>query len=130
MKLSPRYSELSRYLVVGGCSVAIDMLSYYLLQGPAGVSPSWAKRISFTLGAVWAFFANKIFTFRKPGLKLSEPFLFILVYLVGFFSNSLVHDYILLITGEKIIALVVATITSVVLNFVGQKWIVFRNRPE
>ena len=120
--------EMGRYLLVGGCAVLIDFCGYYALSGPLGVDPSWAKRISFTAGAAWAFFANKFFTFKQPLLKWNEPLAFIAVYGVGFLANSAVHDFTLRLLARKLPAVIAATAVSTIWNFIGQKFLVFR-RP-
>lgn len=128
MKFSPRVRELLRYILVGGLAVVIDTVAYFILSDTTGLSASSAKRISFTSGAIWAFFANKYFTFRQPVPRVQEPIIFIAVYIVGFLSNSFIHDYILHVSGSKLFSFASATFVSTVLNYIGQKWLVFRAR--
>jgi putative flippase GtrA len=120
--------EILRYLFVGGCAVLIDAGGYVVLSGPLALSPSWAKRLSFMAGAIWAFFANKFFTFKQPARKWDEPFVFAAVYAAGFLANSAVHDLVFHFTARKTAAFFAATAVSTVLNFLGQKFLVFRSR--
>src|SRR5262249_23008133 len=65
--LMPRIgTELSRFLVVGATTVAIDFLSYCLLLW-FGVSIAPAKAAGFLVGTVFAYFANSRFTFNVDG---------------------------------------------------------------
>ncbi len=119
-------NELMRYLIVGGVSVAIDATVYAVLVSSNTFDPSWSKRISFVAGGVWAFFANKFFTFRRPKAKLSEPILFTAVYFCGFVFNSLIHDFVYELLGIKTIAYLISAIIVIIWNFIGQKFIVFK----
>ena len=128
MKISPKTKELLRYVVVGGLAVVIDSLAYFILSGTTGLSASASKRISFTLGAIWAFFANKYFTFRQPVPRMQEPVIFVAVYIVGFLLNSFIHDYVFHVSSSKLFSFAVATMVSTIVNYIGQKWLVFRTR--
>lgn len=118
--------ELLRYLLIGGIAVGIDTISYTVLSNTHMTSVYWAKRISFILGAIWAFFMNKYFTFSQKDLRVSEPFTFTVVYLVGFLLNSLCHNIVYDLFHFKSLAFICATGLSTCTNFIGQKWIVFR----
>ncbi|MDA0323525.1 MAG: GtrA family protein [Verrucomicrobia bacterium] len=118
--------ELLRFLFVGGIAVLIDGSTYFLFTWFEWLSPSWAKRISFALGAIWAFVMNKYYTFEQKTFRKREPPLFVLVYAAGWFFNSVTHDLVLHLFSIKLFAFLVATGVSTCTNFVGQKWIVFR----
>lgn len=119
-------SQLWRFLLVGGFSVLIDAAVYYALVHFKLTDAVMAKRISFAAGALWAFFANKFFTFNKVAFSKREPVFFIMVYLIGWLLNSLVHDFILHASNLRWLAFLAATGISTVTNFIGQKWLVFR----
>ena len=121
--------ELARFVVVGGVAVGIDALLYVTLHQVFGWQPSWAKRLSFAAGTVWAFFANKLFTFGTQSWTTTEPMLFVLVYAFGWLANSLTHDLILSATSMGWLSFLSATAVSTATNFIGSKWVVFR-RPD
>lgn len=120
-------NELFRYIIVGGGAVLIDFLVYLLLTYFNIMEASWAKRVSFITGGVWSFIANKLFTFRKMELRISEPLLFVFVYAIGFAMNTVVHDWVLRLYSLKVAAFLMATSISVIWNYIGQKLIVFRS---
>ncbi len=124
----PLKGELLRFLVVGGIAVALDAASYWALIQFGQMNPVWAKRVSFGIGSVWAFFANKYFTFGVRELRVSEPFLFAIVYVAGWFLNSVTHDLTLGWFGLKWLAFLAATGVSTCSNFIGQKFLVFRRK--
>jgi putative flippase GtrA len=117
--------EIARFLLVGGIAVTIDAAVYAaLLQ--LGWDPSWAKRASFLAGAAWAFLANKFFTFGSRSWQVAEPVWFVLVYAAGWLANSVVHDLTFHLFSREVLAFLAATAVSTVMNFLGMKFIVFR----
>lgn len=123
-------NEILRYILVGGLAVAIDAAGYFLLVRFDVLSPPWAKRASFAAGAVWAFAMNKFFTFRQKELRAFEPFAFAIVYLAGWFLNSITHDIVLRLTNLKPASFLAATAVSTCTNYLGQKYAVFKQRPR
>lgn len=118
--------ELLRYLTVGLLAVVIDAASYSSLIEFDLCSPNDAKKYSFMLGAFWAFFANKLFTFKQNKIKVGEPVAFAVVYLIGFLTNSFCHDLVLYWLSSKSLSFLFATGVSTSVNFLGQKYVVFR----
>lgn len=120
--------EFRRFLVVGSITVAIDLTSYRLLLW-AGVDISLAKGIGFALGTVFAYFANRLWTFRAAG-GTQRFLLFSLLYTATLATNVAVNDLFVWLLGESepalIAAFLVATGLSATLNFLGMKFIVFR----
>jgi putative flippase GtrA len=117
----------TRYLLVGIGAVCIDIFFYYVLIHFTSVSPSSAKRMSFITGGIWSYRNNKKFTFRVTNSNWYAPIIFSIVYLIGFYLNSLVHDYLFTTTFNKLLAVLTATFVSVVWNYIGQKFFVFKN---
>ena len=90
-----------------------------------------AKGISFSMGAVFAYFANKGYTFnsQKKGLYtfmlLSE--LYGLTLVVNISANELVLFLLDKTQLFIVFAFLVATIVSAILNYLGMKYIIFKN---
>ena len=78
--------EMFRFLLVGFTSVAIDFISYFGLI-TIDLEFSLAKGISFILGALFGYFANRSFTFQSTKRGPNTFFLFSLLYLVTFIAN-------------------------------------------
>ena len=123
-------NQLCRYLFVGLMAVLIDGVAYVLLTQYSDLDPTLAKRISFIMGSIWAFLMNKYFTFQSKQKKISEPILFIVVYVLGFLLNSVSHDLVYQWWKSSLWAFLVATGLSTVFNFIGQKYIVFKSVKE
>ena len=117
--------EIIKFIVVGVFAVLIDGIAYALMVRTLGFDHGLSKRISFILGSIWAFFANKHYTFNSPAPLGKEIMLFSILYITTYFVNGWVHDIIFEISDLDWLAFLSATATSTVINFLGQKFVVF-----
>jgi putative flippase GtrA len=131
--------ELGIFLIVGLLTVGIDFLIYrgFIYLQPFGLeSINIAKGFSFISGTIFAYFANRFWTFNQQTTGAGGVFRFVVVYILGlianiainylciewFFSPALAMEYTLLI------AFILATGVSASLNFIGMKFFVFTDR--
>jgi putative flippase GtrA len=78
-------------------------------------------------GTVVAYFINKFWTFKQNKKSVSEVLRFAILYFLTFLANVGVNKMALnILTGSTIIAFLFATATSTLLNFIGQKYWVFK----
>jgi putative flippase GtrA len=119
--------EIKMFLVAGFSAVATDMSVYYLLYGFLDHSP--AKAISFISGSLVAYILNKFFTFEQKEKSYSEMVRFAMLYLTTLGVNVAVNKVsLILFSGFVFVAFLLATVTSTVLNFLGQKFWVFKEQ--
>ncbi|OFY63451.1 MAG: hypothetical protein A3H98_14065 [Bacteroidetes bacterium RIFCSPLOWO2_02_FULL_36_8] len=117
--------ELKRFLIAGFSAVGTDLSVYYLLLNFLDNSP--AKTVSFISGTVVAYILNKYWTFEQKRKSYSEMTRFALLYTITLGANISVNKMSLFIFPDLIFpSFLAATGTSTVLNFIGQKWWVFR----
>lgn len=116
--------ELKRFLVAGLSAVGTDLASYYILLD--FLSHDVAKGISFLLGTVVAYIINKYWTFEKHEKSYTEILKFAVLYSVTLGANVMTNKIVLEMTEIVFLAFLVATGVSTVLNFIGQKWWVFK----
>lgn len=118
-------TQLARFLVVGISAVATDFLCYFTLLTFLSHAP--AKSISFVAGTVIAYFLNKYWTFAQKTYSHAELGRFIILYTSTLAANVAVNTLSLTIIPElTLLAFLAATGTSTILNFIGQKWWVFK----
>ena len=116
--------ELKRFLVAGISAVGTDLVTYYILLN--FLSHDVAKAISFLLGTVVAFIINKYWTFEKYEKSYKEVFQFGMLYSISLVVNVAANKMILEYTSLILLAFLVATGISMTLNFLGQKFLVFK----
>jgi putative flippase GtrA len=124
--------QLTRFLFVGGSSVAVDLVCYTLLLGR--LDRVTAKGIAYAVGVLVGFAGNKLWTFESRRKSYTEPAIYVFVYgitlVLNMAINSLVCDivtpWIRSDTTTQFLAFLIATGVTTVLNFLGLKYFAFR----
>lgn len=116
--------EIKRFLVAGFSAVGTDLATYYILLN--FFNTDIAKAVSFFLGTIVAFIINKYWTFEKHEKSYTEIVKFGLLYSLTLGVNVMTNKIVLDMFSITILAFLIATGVSTVLNFIGQKWWVFR----
>lgn len=121
--------EAGIFLVVGTLTVGVDFSSYHLLLW-VGVEHSLAKACGFVAGTLFAYFANRYWTFGHVKQAPNSVPRFAVLYAVTLGANVLVNQAVLSLAGLDALwvnlAFLVATGVSAVLNFLGMKFFVFK----
>lgn len=128
------FSQLFRFIIIGGGCAVIDFGTYSLLLGLFGWPVYLSKSISFILGTTASYFINRKFTFAgaSTGNTKAKAGAFALVYTVTFFVNTGTNQ--LLVTlfqahepWQFTLFWVIAQGLGTLMNFVMLKWVVFRD---
>ena len=128
------FSQLFRFVGIGGVCAILDYSTYMLLGSVFGW-PVWLSRsLSFIVGTTASYVVNRKFTFTgaNTGNTAMKAGGFALVYIVTFFVNwgtnqALVmffqaHDPML-----RTLFWVIGQGLGTLINFVMLKWVVFRD---
>ncbi len=124
-----RIQEIQRFLVGGGSAVIADYVVYQLLLS-AGWTLTLAKSVSYVCGAAIGFVINKLWTFESRGYAGTEIVKYAVLYAVSAFVNAAVNKGVVRIVRYEIAGFICATGVSTVMNFFGQKFMVFRKRER
>lgn len=91
-----------------------------------------AKGLGFIAGTIFAYFANRLWTFERAKGGRNVFALFVGLYLTTLVINVAVNSGVIAVMGEDelllALAFLMATGTSATLNFVGMRMIVFRSK--
>ena len=124
--------QLRRFILSGLLATGTDLCVYYLLFNYVISQHSVAKGASFICGTIVAYLFNKYITFAKTTHSWFELLKFVGLYaftlMINIFINQQCLELFVGIIDVKIsfvIAFLVATAFSTVLNFIGQKFFVF-----
>lgn len=134
-KLLKKHAQKLRFGLVGVANTALDFILLFLFVN-LGVNKIGANYLSTGISFIFSFFVNKSFTFKhKEGNARKQFVLFILVTIAGLWilqpiiiwivSNSL-HSYV---NNEDIllfIAKLIATVASLVWNYLLYSKLVFK----
>lgn len=124
-----KLKELLRFLVGGGSAVIIDFVVYRLLVH-FGTDMSLSKAISYVAGAAVGFVINKFWTFECTKLSFTEILRYIILYACSAFANMMVNAVVIYVTSMTVFAFLCATGVSTIMNFIGQKFFVFRENTK
>jgi putative flippase GtrA len=118
--------QLRRFLFAGVCAVVTDFILYYILIN--FLSYNIAKGVSFIVGSIVAYMINKYYTFENKEKSYKQIIKFIILYTLTLLANISANKLVLHINIELILlAFLVATAISTILNFLGQKYWVFKS---
>ena len=117
--------EILKFLVGGGTAVIVDFFTYKIFM-ILGLERTIAKTLSFIYGSIVGFIINKYWTFKSPKFQIKEILKYTVLYILTAFINSQVNKYTLLLFGNEMFAFLCATGVSTILNFSGQKFLIFR----
>ena len=125
MKKNKLEYQILMFIVIGGLATIIDFIIYsYLLDF---ISINFSKLISMLVSSLFSYFMNKIFTFNK-GKNYNSKYLikFYIIFLLNLLTNIFVNYYVYKWTSIKILAFILATLFGMIVNFIGQKFFVFK----
>lgn len=123
--------QLAVFLLVGSLTVLIDFLTYRSLVWTGWMNIALAKAIGFLTGTLFAYFANKVWTFDRQEHAPGSVWRFVLLYAITLSANVQVNSGSLALLSPISIAVqvafLIATGVSAVLNFLGMKLFVFKD---
>lgn len=130
--------EIKIFIVVGLLTVLIDFLTYRGLLWSHLLGTNMAKASGFLAGTLFAYVANRFWTFNQTRHASGSAFRFMIVYLCNLGVNVLTNSLVLreLATsnislnihsaGRVFVAFLFATLLSATLNFLGMKFYAFK----
>ena len=122
-------AQLSRFVVIGVLSAAVDFGSYQGLLA-LGTWADAARAVSFILGTTTAYLLNRRFTFQVEGGARARLAGFVLLYATTFALtvgvNALMLAVLPAIPLRVSVAWVISQGTATVVNFVMLRTVVFR----
>ncbi len=120
--------QIGIFLIVGSLTVAIDYGFYIMLISLLDID--LAKAAGFIIGTVFAYLANRLWTFNRPAVKADSILRFILLYAltlgINVFVNSVLNRIFIDLEYIRQFAFLAATGISATLNFIGMKFFVFK----
>jgi putative flippase GtrA len=122
--------ELIIFIIVGSLIVLIDFLTYRGLVWSQLLGVDLSKAIGFLTGTVFAYFANRFWTFGHKTHMAGSAWRFAIVYSISLGTNVQINAVVLTwlpdTTAAVQIAFLLATGASTIMNFLGMKLFVFQ----
>ena len=67
-----KYREISRYIIVGGCTTLVNLITFTLMRGLFNINVNISNIISIIISILFAYITNKIFVFESHCLTIKE----------------------------------------------------------
>jgi len=126
--------QLVIFLVVGVATILVDFISYRSLIGFHVMEVNMAKATGFLVGTLFAYFANRFWTFGHKSYAPGSVWRFSAVYASTLGINVLINALALKMLSDVAaviqLAFLLATGVSACLNFLGMKLFVFSPIPR
>lgn len=128
--------QIFRFILTGGLSAIVDLGSTLFLRFVVGMTDSGSKAIGFVLGTLTAYMINRRWTFNAaPSTKrfviTMATYALTFVVQVGLYKPLLIPLLESHTTFSplvvRLISFVIAQGTATVLNFLIQRFVIFRN---
>ena len=124
--------ELGVFLIVGISTVVVDYIFYKGMVALQWTTIDMAKAFGFIVGTLFAYLANRFWTFSHKEISNNSILKFALLYSITLSANVLINSQLLAFLDNvdygTQLAFFCATGASATLNFIGMKFIVFRPR--
>lgn len=137
-QLLKKHAEKIRFIIVGGVNTALDFGILFLLTF-LGLDKIVANYFSTGIALIFSFFANKSFTFKhKEGNAKKQFILFLVITLFGLWviqpiiisvSTTFLASYIPNEAINLFVAKLIATVASLIWNYILYSRIVFKKLP-
>ena len=132
-ELWEKYKETILYVVFGGLTTLLNLVTFYVLFQWLGVDKVPANIAAWIVGVLFAFFTNKSFVFGSKDWSLKN-FLWEFLTFMGARLFSLLFDTVFLLfftewvfRFDPMIIKIISNIFVIIINYVLSKLIVFRN---
>ena len=133
IKLYRKYEEIINYLIIGGLTTVVSLITYYslvytILNANNAIQLQIANVLSWIVSVTFAYFTNRKFVFKSNNEnKLQEARDFfasrILTLLIDMF---LMFVFVTLLSFNDRIIKVIVQVVVIVINYILSKFIVFK----
>lgn len=137
MNLLKKYLDITtlKFLLVGVVNTVVGTGLMFLLYNVFSVSYWISSASNYIVGSIVSYFLNKYFTFQNKEKSWKQVLVFAVnitcCYLLAYGAAKPVVEHILSGAGQKIqgnVSMLVGMGLFLVLNYLGQRLIVFRNK--
>lgn len=125
-----KYKEIILYLIVGGLTTLINVVSYWIFAHPVLLNTVISTVLAWFVSVLFAFFANKIVVFES---KSYEKRIFVKEMLLFFVSRAatgaldvaIMYIFVDLLLFNDLVMKIISNIVIIILNYIISKFLVF-----
>ena len=122
--------EIILYVVFGGLTTAVNIVSYWVLYYGLAVSNTLSTVIAWILSVVFAYITNRIWVFESKNEKTVKEALsfFLSRGLTGALDLLIMCVFVDVLLFSGIIIKILSNVVVIILNYLASKLIVFKKQ--
>lgn len=128
--MSEGYRQVFRFLIIGGAATAIQFLLLSLLVEFRLTNAVLASALAYSVAAIFNYLANYYLTFASTQAHHTTLPKFVITVILGIGINTLVFALALRLINYYLIAQVIATGCTLVVNFLLHKFWIYPSQEE
>lgn len=130
-----RYRDMIAYLIFGGLTTAVNIVSYWILAHLCSLGVMGSTVIAWILSVMFAYVTNRTWVFHSEARGMQAIF----GEMLSFFSCRLatgIVDWVCMLVFAKILGWwdlgvkVAANVLVIILNYLASKWVIFRRHDK
>ena len=127
MKIEKITKQFFSFFSIGIVSFIIDFTFYNIFFYVFKIDVNLSKAFSYIMGFINSYVFNKKITFKSQAKGFREPIAFLFLYLSSMVVNYFTHKFLIEFYSGYI-PFFGATSLSVIINFLGLKFLVFKKK--
>lgn len=128
-KMKKEITMLITYNFIGLINTAIDFCLFFILTKWLFISITISQIFSYSVGMINSYFMNRKLTFKSnKTINIVEFISFLSINVISLTISTIVLNTMVSVTDSLLISKIIATIFSMGINYVGQRFITFRKR--
>ena len=130
-----KYKEVLLYLIFGGLTTVVSLVTFWLAGHPLGLNTLIANVVSWICAVTFAYFTNAKWVFEARPASRAEALRQFVSFYVGRLATLGVEELLLfvfvtLLHCNDMLIKLIAQVVVVVLNYVISKLLIFRKKKE
>lgn len=135
MEYYKKYKEPLLYLIFGGLTTLVNLLSYLFLTRAVALPELTATALSWFLSVVFAYITNKIWVFESKSVRLKD----LIKEICGFFGCRLfsglldfgiMYLFVLELQMNDFLIKILSNLLVIVLNYLFSKLWIFKKKTK
>lgn len=123
------YQQILRFLIIGGGATALQFLLLGVLVELKLLPEVFASATAYALSAIFNYLANYHLTFASRSRHRDTLPKFVLTATLGLGINTIIFAAAFFAFGYYLLAQVIATAVTLVINFLLHKFWIYRRQP-
>ena len=134
-KTYQKYRDVILYVFFGGCTTAINLLTYYASTRYLGLGTIASTILAWWVAVVFAYLTNRKLVFhssnKAPGAILLEFLFFILCrVLTGLLDVAVMYFFVDRLGWPDLVMKPLSNLIVILTNYIASRWLIFKRHTR